>query len=61
MDYVEKKRKRVRSIRSEIKREVKELKEALAKGADTRELEERLLKLTRSKYELSQRVRFQPS
>jgi len=58
MGYVEKKRKGVRSIRSEIK---KELKGALAERADTRELEERLLKLARSKYELPQRVRFRTS
>jgi hypothetical protein len=61
MGYVEKKRKGVRSIRSEMKKELGELKEALAEGADTRELEERLLKLARSKYELSQRVRFRTS
>jgi ribosome recycling factor len=61
MGYVERKRKRVRSIRSEIKREIKELKEALAKGDDTKELEERLLELARSKYELSQRMRFRQS
>jgi ribosome recycling factor len=61
MSYVERKRKGVRSIRSEIKKEIKELKEALAEGTDTRELEERLLKLARSKYEMSQRVRFRLS
>jgi len=61
MGYVEREKKRVRSIRSEIKREVKELKEALAKGVDTRELEERLLELARFKHELSQRTRFRPS
>jgi hypothetical protein len=44
-----------------MKKELGELKEALAEGADTRELEERLLKLARSKYELSQRVRFRTS
>jgi ribosome recycling factor len=61
MSYVERKRKGVRSIRFEIKKEIKELKEALAEGTDTRELEERLLKLARSKYEMSQRVRFRLS
>ncbi|MCC6043117.1 MAG: hypothetical protein LM598_05795 [Candidatus Verstraetearchaeota archaeon] len=61
MGYVEKKRKGVRSIRSEVKKELRELREALAESADTRELGERLLKLARSKYELSQRVRFRTS
>jgi hypothetical protein len=61
MSYIERKRRGVKSIRSEIKKELRELKEALAEGADTRELEEKLLKLARSKYELSQRVRFRTS
>ncbi len=61
MSYVEKKKKSIRSIRAEIKRAVKELMEATARGVDTREMEENLLKLARSKYELSQRVRFRQS
>jgi ribosome recycling factor len=61
MGYIERKRKGVRSIRSEVKKELRKLKEALAEEADTRELEERVIKLARVKYELSQRVRFRSS
>jgi ribosomal protein S20 len=61
MSYVERKRRSMRSIRSKIKRTVKELKEAVAEGVDTGKMEEKLHKLLRSKYELSQRVRFRSS
>lgn len=61
MSYVERKKKEVRSIRAHIKKTMRELKNALAEGADTREMEEELLRLARSKHELSQKVRFRLS
>ncbi|MHC1600832.1 MAG: hypothetical protein ACXQTI_09400 [Candidatus Nezhaarchaeales archaeon] len=60
MDYVERKKRNIRSIRAQMKKTIKELKRALAEGADSdiREMEEELMKLAKSKRELSQRVRF---
>lgn len=57
MKYEEKKRN-VRLIRSQMKKAVDELKNALIDGYDTGEIEEELLRLAKSKYEISQRVRF---
>ncbi|MEM4576021.1 MAG: hypothetical protein QW701_01015 [Candidatus Nezhaarchaeales archaeon] len=57
MNYEEKKRS-IRSIRSQMKKAVYELKNALINGYDTAEIEEELLRLAKSKYEISQRVRF---
>ncbi|MDH5816309.1 MAG: hypothetical protein QE164_06015 [Candidatus Nezhaarchaeota archaeon] len=61
MSYVERKKRSVRSIRAQIKRTIRELKDALSEGTDTKEIEEELLRLAKSKRELSQRVRFRLS
>lgn len=61
MDYIERKKRKVKAIRVQIKKTIKELKDALAEGADTREIEEEILRLARSKRESSQRVRFRLS
>ncbi|MEM2213581.1 MAG: hypothetical protein QXD66_01245 [Candidatus Nezhaarchaeales archaeon] len=61
MSYIERKKREVRSIRAQIKKTIKDLKKALAEGTDTKEMEEELLRLAKSKRELSQRVRFRSS
>ncbi|MEM0217619.1 MAG: hypothetical protein QXM73_02560 [Candidatus Nezhaarchaeales archaeon] len=61
MNYIERKKKEVRSIRTQIKKTIKDLKRALAEGTNTKEIEEELLRLAKSKRELSQRVRFRSS
>lgn len=61
MGYVERKRKEVRAIRARIKKTIRELKDALAEGVDTKEIEEELLRLAKTKREMSQRVRFRLS
>lgn len=61
MSYVEKKKRNVRTLRAQIKKTIRELKDAIAEGADTREMEEELLRLAKTKSEMSQRVRFRLS
>lgn len=61
MSYVERKKREVRAIRAQIKRTIRELKDALAEGADVKEMEEELLRLAKTKHEASQRLRFRPS
>lgn len=61
MSYVKRKKKKVRSIRAQMKKTIRELRNALTEGVDTKEMEEELLRLARSKRELSQRVRFRLS
>ena len=61
MSYRERKQRTIRSIRSEMKRTMRDLCRTLSENPDVaelEELEERLLKLAKSKHELSQRVRF---
>jgi len=61
LSYRERKQRTIRSIRSEMKRTMRDLCRSLSENPDVaelEELEERLLKLAKSKHELSQRVRF---
>jgi len=60
VSYIERKRRGVRSIRAQMKKAIKDLKKAIAEGSDfeVKELEESLMKMARSKHELSKRVRF---
>jgi len=60
VSYIERKKRGIRSIRVQMKKTIKELKRTLNENddVDIGEMEEELMKLAKTKHELSRRVRF---